>query len=73
MGLMFGADGSEVRVAAVVEERGSSKRTIKSVVTFSCGCRYSEEREISLPRRTVGSPAVCYATHDSPSMFRWVE
>jgi hypothetical protein len=62
MGLMFGMDGSEVRVTEVVPTE-SNARTTTYRVTFSCGCRYSEERENSVHRRAVGSEAHCYADH----------
>jgi ferredoxin-thioredoxin reductase catalytic subunit len=62
MGLMFGIDGSEVRVTEVVLT-ALRERTTTYRVTFSCGCRYVEERENSVPCRAVDDKANCYADH----------
>ena len=59
---MFGIDGSEVRVTEVVLTE-SNERTTTYRVTFSCGCRYVEERENSVLGRAIGGMARCYADH----------
>ena len=71
MGLMYGVKGSEVRVRSVsADDQQPNERTTTYVVTFSCGCRYSETRDNSVPARIVGSRAVCYASHEESLSLR---